>query len=56
MSDKNEIVEEIAEEREEEFYIEDPYEIPSWGADLSFRELITMYDEGELIKPEIQRK
>ena len=31
------------------------YVISSWGADLSFRELITMYQEGELIKPEIQR-
>ncbi|HDD9616535.1 TPA: DUF262 domain-containing protein, partial [Escherichia coli] len=31
------------------------YNINSWGADLSFRELITMYDEGELQKPELQR-
>ena len=28
----------------------------SWGADLSFRELITMYEEKELVKPELQRK
>jgi len=32
------------------------FNITSWGADLSFRELIMMYDEGELIKPELQRK
>ena len=32
------------------------YNIRSWGADLSFRELIQMYDEGELKKPELQRK
>lgn len=32
------------------------FNINSWGADLSFRELITMYDEEELIKPELQRK
>lgn len=32
------------------------FNINSWGADLSFRELITMYDENELIKPELQRK
>jgi uncharacterized protein with ParB-like and HNH nuclease domain len=34
---------------------DDLYNIDSWGADLSFRELITMYDEGELLKPELQR-
>lgn len=32
------------------------FNINSWGADLSFRELITMYNEDELIKPELQRK
>ena len=26
------------------------------GADLSFRELISMYDDNELVKPELQRK
>lgn len=31
------------------------FNITSWGADLSFRELITMYDEDELLKPELQR-
>src|SRR6185369_5625940 len=34
---------------------DDLYNIESWGADLSFRELITMYDEDELKKPELQR-
>src|SRR5947208_2885405 len=34
---------------------DDLYNIESWGADLSFRELITMYDEDELVKPELQR-
>ena len=29
--------------------------LTSFGADLSFRELITMYDEGDLEKPELQR-
>lgn len=32
------------------------FNINSWGADLSFRELIMMYDEDELVKPELQRK
>lgn len=32
------------------------FNINSWGADLSFRELILMYDDDELVKPELQRK
>ena len=32
------------------------YNINSWGADLSFREIIIMYKDGELLKPELQRK
>lgn len=32
------------------------FNITSWGADLSFRELILMYEDEELIKPELQRK
>lgn len=32
------------------------FNINSWGADMSFRELITMYEEDELVKPELQRK
>ncbi len=32
------------------------FNISSWGADLSFRELISMYEEDELLKPELQRK
>ena len=32
------------------------FNINSWGADLSFRELIMMYEDDELIKPELQRK
>lgn len=35
---------------------DDLYNINSWGADLSFREILMMYDEGELVKPELQRK
>lgn len=39
-----------------DFYSDDDiFNITSWGADLSFRELITMYKEGELAKPELQR-
>lgn len=48
-------VEEIKDEIEDGYSNDDIYNINSWGADLSFRELITMYDEGELLKPELQR-
>lgn len=35
---------------------DDLFNITSWGADMSFRELISMYDDEELLKPELQRK
>lgn len=48
------IVDEIEEENSE--YSDDAlFNITSFGADMSFRELITMYEEGELEKPEMQR-
>ena len=40
----------------EQYSDDDLYNINSWGADLSFREIITMYDDDELLKPELQRK
>lgn len=45
----------IRDEQEDDYSDDDLYNINSWGADLSFREIVTMYDEGELVKPEIQR-
>jgi uncharacterized protein with ParB-like and HNH nuclease domain len=53
MSDK---IDTIKEEEEDFYSNDDLYNINSWGADLSFRELITMYEENELVKPELQRK
>lgn len=50
------IVIEQIEEENESYSNDDVFDITSWGADLSFRELITMYEEDELIKPELQRK
>ncbi len=48
---------ERTEDEEEETISDDSItHIKSWGADLTFRELITMWDEDELLKPEIQRK
>lgn len=48
----------LADETEEsdDYSNDDLYNIDSWGSDLSFRELITMYSEEDLLKPEIQRK
>lgn len=55
------------EEEEEEFQYEkiddesisysddDIFNISSWGVDLTFRELVNMYDDNDLIKPELQR-
>ena len=48
-------IDEVIEEREQ-YSDDDLYNINSWGADLSFREIISMYDEDELLKPELQRK
>lgn len=50
-----ETIETITEEIDDLYSNDDIYNITSWGADLSFRELITMYEEDELIKPELQR-
>jgi hypothetical protein len=44
-------------EEENDFYADDDlFKISSWGADLSFRELIQRYEDNELVKPELQRK
>ena len=43
-------------EEEESFSNDDLFNINSWGADLSFRELISMYNENDLVKPDLQRK
>ena len=46
----------VPPEEQNDFYSDDNlFKISSWGADLSFRELITRYDEDELVKPELQR-
>lgn len=43
------------DESEDDYSDDDLFSISSWGADLSFRELIARYDENELVKPELQR-
>lgn len=47
---------EIKSEQNDFYSNDDIYKINSWGADLSFRELIQLYDEDNLVKPELQRK
>ncbi len=43
-------------DEQDDFYSDDDlFKLSSWGADLSFRELISRYDEDELVKPELQR-
>ncbi len=48
------VIDEIEDEKNS--YSDDSlFNITSFGTDLTFRELITMYEEGELEKPELQR-
>lgn len=51
----SELIESIKDE-DLKYSNDDLYNISSWGADLSFRELGMMYEEEELLKPELQRK
>ena len=46
----------IEEEQNEELANDDLFNISSWGADPSVRELIMQYSEGDIEKPELQRK
>lgn len=39
----------------DEYSDESLFNISSWGADLTFRELVQMYEDGDLVKPEFQR-
>lgn len=42
---------------ENESYSDDSlFNITSFGTDLSYREIVTMYEDGDLEKPELQRK
>lgn len=55
MKDDN-IIELINNEQNDDYSDDSLFNISSWGADLSFREIIAMYEEDELVKPELQRK
>ncbi len=49
-------IELIKSEVEDDYSDDSLFNISSWGADLSFREIALMYEEDELVKPELQRK
>jgi uncharacterized protein with ParB-like and HNH nuclease domain len=53
--EENKNIENIVEE-DKGYSNDDLFNITSWGADMSFRELINMYEDDELLKPELQRK
>lgn len=52
----SERIELIEEEQNEDFSNDDLFNITSWGADPSVRELILQYKDGDIEKPELQRK
>ena len=49
-------IDNLDEELDDSYVNDDLYNINSWGADYSFRELVSMYDDNDLMKPELQRK
>jgi hypothetical protein len=53
---KEEEIDFLTEEINDDYVNDDLYNISSWGADYSFRELVNLYDEDDLVKPELQRK
>jgi hypothetical protein len=55
MTSQRDVIAHIREEDADTYSDDDLFNISSWGADLSFRELLDRYEEGSLIKPELQR-
>lgn len=53
---EKDVIESILAEENDDYSDDSLFNISSWGADLSFREIISMYEEDELLKPELQRK
>ncbi len=56
MDRKQNSIDFIKEEFEDNFSNDDLFNITSWGADPSVRELINQYEDGDIEKPELQRK
>ena len=47
----NDNIEYIEAEVQDDYSDDSLFNISSWGADLSFRELVNMYEDDELVKP-----
>ena len=56
MNESKDVIQHIREEDDDFYSDDDLFSISSWGADLSFRELLDRYKDSELVKPELQRK
>ena len=55
MENKQELIETVKDEADS--YTDDSlYNITSFGTDMSYREIVAMYNDGDLEKPELQRK
>lgn len=46
----------LPEERDDELSSEDLFNISSWGADITIRDIVASYEDGDILKPELQRK
>lgn len=55
MAKARDVIQHVKEEDDDSYSDDSLFNISSWGADLSFRELISRYEENELVKPELQR-
>jgi len=53
---EEDFIERIPDEIEEEKSNDDLFNITSYGADPSVREIVTMVEDGDIVKPELQRK
>lgn len=56
ISKETDNIEVLKSEVEDDYSDDSLFNISSWGADLSFREIVSMYEDDELVKPELQRK
>lgn len=55
MKKTKDVIQHIKEEDSDSYSDDSLFRISSYGADLSFRELIARYEDEELLKPELQR-
>lgn len=46
----------LPEEMDDELSSEDLFNISSWGADITIRDIVASYEDGDILKPELQRK